>query len=818
VRILIVEDSAADARLIEELLVEGGFERGTLERVTTLSEGLARLEQGGVDVALLDLGLPDSMGFETFLRAHRTAPAVPIIVLTGLSGDELAVRAVQEGAQDYLVKGELTARVLWREIHFAFERLRAAEAQRLAEQRLLLLLQSTGEGILGVDLTGAVISCNPAGARMLGYGAPEDLIGRSMHVFLEPVPDGADPAPGRECAVCRAMRAGTVEHFEDELFWRADSTYVPVEYRVNPVRQAGETIGAVVTFADITDRKRNQATAEEQTRIAAFTVDIGAALTGDGDLRRTLARCAQAMVDHLGAAFGRIWTLNPRENVLELQASAGLYTHLDGEHARVPVGRFKIGLIAEERRPHITNDALADPRVSDRDWARRERMVAFAGHPVVVEGDVMGVMAMFSRRPLDAYVITALAGAADSVALFIKRKRDEESKRIAEAQLLQSQKMEAVGRLAGGVAHDFNNLLTAIMGYGQLLSLRLKPGDPGHGEADEILKAATRASVLTRQLLTFSRREVVRLRPLDLNAVVGEMAKLIRRLIGEDVELVVRPGHDLDAIVADAGQIEQVIMNLAVNARDAMPSGGRLTIETSNVHLDASFAGERFGVGPGAYVLLAVSDTGVGMSEETREHLFEPFFTTKGPGQGTGLGLSTAYGIVKTCGGGIQVYSDPGFGTTFKLYFPRTEEAPERVQESGEGRGLVGGDGTILVVEDQDAVSTVIRGALRLAGYHVIVAVDGSQALEILGSQPGTVDLAIVDVIMPDMRGPELARRLRLLRPGTKVLFISGYTEGAFVASEALPPGTWFLRKPFTPETLTAKVRDAIDAEKPASR
>lgn len=511
-RILLVEDNPGDARLIEELLREGGFERGSLEHATTLTEALARLEQGGVDVALLDLGLPDSVGFETFLRARQVAPAVPIVVLTGLAGDDLAIRAVQEGAQDYLVKDELNARLLWREIHFAVDRLRAVEAQRVAEQ-----------------------------------------------------------------------------------------------------------------------------------------------------------------------------------------------------------------------------------------------------------------------------------------------------------QLLQSQKMEAVGRLAGGVAHDFNNLLTAILGYAQLLSLRLKPGDHGHGEAEEIMKAATRASVLTRQLLAFSRREVVRRQRLDVNEVVAEVAKLIRRLIGEDVELVICPAANIGAILADSGQMEQVIMNLAINSRDAMPTGGRINIETSNVDVDETFADERFGLKAGPYVLLAVSDTGIGMDEETKSHLFEPFFTTKGRERGTGLGLSTVYGIITGYGGGIQVHSDPGFGTTFKLYFPRVEGRAERAPDSVEGRGLAGGHETILVVEDQDSVSAVVRGALSMAGYQVLVACNGNQALQIFNARPGSIDLVIADVIMPDMRGPEVVRRIRLVRPRTKALFISGYTEGAFLASESLPPGTSFLRKPFTPEALTAKVREAID-------
>jgi signal transduction histidine kinase len=382
-----------------------------------------------------------------------------------------------------------------------------------------------------------------------------------------------------------------------------------------------------------------------------------------------------------------------------------------------------------------------------------------------------------------------------------------------ESQLRQSQKMEAVGRLAGGVAHDFNNLLTAIMGYGQLLAMRMKPEDPARRDMEEILKAATRASHLTRQLLMFSRREILQPRLLDLNAIVSDMGKMLRRLIGESIDLAVVPGDNLWAVKADPGHMEQVIMNLSVNARDAMPEGGRLTIETSNIDLGEVYVGEHVGVKPGAYVLLSVSDAGTGMDEETKARIFEPFFTTKGPESGTGLGLSTVYGIVQQWGGAIQVYTEVGWGTSFRVYLPREAGTAEPAVRTESLADVPRGAETILVVEDQDAVAAVIRATLVLCGYQVLEAHNGTDALELLEGMEGQIHLLVTDIVMPVMGGSELALRVQKARPDTKVLFISGFSERAFTAFGGNDPGFAFLQKPFMPETLAHKVREVLDAK-----
>src|SRR6266571_4899733 len=394
--------------------------------------------------------------------------------------------------------------------------------------------------------------------------------------------------------------------------------------------------------------------------------------------------------------------------------------------------------------------------------------------------------------------------------------RDITDLKRLEDQLRQAQKMEAVGRLAGGVAHDFNNLLTAILGSVELLLRELEPASPLRQDAAEIKKAGERAAALTRQLLAYSRRQVLNPEVLDLNRVVADMDRMLRRLIGEDVDLVTRPAPDLDAVRADRGQIEQVLVNLVLNARDAMPQGGKLTIETANVELDPGYVETHEGARAGAYALLAVSDTGSGMDAETTAHLFEPFFTTKEVGKGTGLGLATVYGIVKQSEGYITAYSEPGHGTTFKIYLPRaaapgaaspTPPAPPAPQ----GKATAGGSETILVVEDEEAVRSLSRRALEASGYTVLAAADGPDAVRLLERYRGPIHLVLTDVIMPGMNGRELAQRLVQRRPGLRVLYMSGYPGDAIVHRGALEPGTAFLQKPFMPEDLARKVREVLD-------
>jgi PAS domain S-box-containing protein len=389
--------------------------------------------------------------------------------------------------------------------------------------------------------------------------------------------------------------------------------------------------------------------------------------------------------------------------------------------------------------------------------------------------------------------------------------RDITEQTKLEDQLRQSQKMETVGRLAGGIAHDFNNLLTVINGYSELLLRKVDDTSQFDKEVEEIKQAGERAAALTSQLLAFSRRQVLQPKVLDLNDVVSGMEKMLRRLIGEDVEFRTVAGRDLWSVKADPGQIEQVLMNLAVNARDAMPGGGKLAIETSNVFLDKEYSRVHPPVQPGHYVLLAISDTGAGIDEKTKSQVFEPFFTTKERGKGTGLGLSTVYGIVKQSGGFIWVYSEPGKGSTFKIYLPRTEDRRDVPDKGDPPVEDLGGETTVLVVEDEESILKLAIGILGQYGYTVLSAGDGEEALRIAAAHEGEISLLLADVVMPRMGGRELYERLSQLRPGIKVLYVSGYTDDAIVHQGVLEPGVAFLQKPYSPLSLARKVKKVLN-------
>ena len=391
------------------------------------------------------------------------------------------------------------------------------------------------------------------------------------------------------------------------------------------------------------------------------------------------------------------------------------------------------------------------------------------------------------------------------------RRRTEEAREALEEQLRQSQRMDAVGRLAGGVAHDFNNLLAIILGYGETLLEDLRPTDPRHSDVQEMYKAAVRAAELTKQLLMFSRQQMVEPKVLDLNEVLGGMEKMLGRILGEHIELSMLRAPQLGRVLADRGNIEQVIMNLLVNARDAMPRGGKLSIETSNVSVDETFANTHLGANAGRYVLMKVTDTGLGMDRQIRQRIFEPFFTTKEHGKGTGLGLSTVFGIVKQCRGGVRVHSEPGHGTTFEIYLPETEaELPAR-RATSLPPDLAGTE-TILLCEDEEGVRGVAQRILERHGYRVIVATDPAEALRIAEVRGADIDLLLTDVVMPKMSGATLAERITSRWPHIEVLYVSGYTDGTVLAHGVPEHGVSFLQKPFTSEQLARKLRAVFTA------
>jgi two-component system, cell cycle sensor histidine kinase and response regulator CckA len=435
-----------------------------------------------------------------------------------------------------------------------------------------------------------------------------------------------------------------------------------------------------------------------------------------------------------------------------------------------------------------------------------------------LQGDAVSDVELETHRPPSGKVVVVscstapLRDASGDISGLVAVFADVTRRRELEHHFHLTQRLESLGRLAGGIAHDFNNLMTAILGTSQMLIQDLGE-DVRAEEAKEIRDAALRAAALTKQLLAFSRRQVLQPEVLDLNVLVRDLEKMLRRLLGEQVQLHTELAEDLGAVRADPGQLEQVIVNLAINARDAMPQGGTLTIETANVHLVEPPPGDEPEVRAGEYVMIGVSDTGVGMDASTRGRVFEPFFTTKERGRGTGLGLATVYGIVKQSGGYIWVTSEPGQGAEFRTFLPRVSSAlaarpPERPAAPEQ---TLAGTETILVVEDEEPVRNLTRRILTAKGYQVLEAASGSDAIELLAARTGAIDLLVSDVIMPGMGGRQLAERLLAQRPGLKVLFVSGYTDDDVIKQGILDPGTPFLPKPFTPETLLRKIRDVLD-------
>ncbi len=462
------------------------------------------------------------------------------------------------------------------------------------------------------------------------------------------------------------------------------------------------------------------------------------------------------------------------------------------------LGRYAWDFIVEEVSPDLVKAKLEGNLRSSRTIERTFRRKDGTTFPALIHERFL--------RDAEGQIICIRSAIQD----ITERKLAEDQMNNLKEQLRQSQKLEAIGQLAGGVAHDFNNLLTIIKGYSQLSLIDLKESDPLWGNIQEIQSAAQRATNLTRQLLAFSRRQILDPKVLNLNALLQDLDKMLQRIIGEDIELATLLTDDLGKVKIDPGQFEQMVLNLAVNARDAMTSGGNLTIETANVELDEEYAHAHISVIPGRYVMLSITDSGVGIPQEIKEKIFEPFFTTKE--KGTGLGLSTVYGIVKQSGGNIWVYSEAGHGTTFKIYLPRVEEELDILQGRKETDSLPRGSETVLLVEDEQSVKSLANRILRLQGYTLLEAADGEEALRVAQEHAGEkIHLLFTDVVMPHLGGKELSDQLKLLRPDIKVLYTSGYTDNAIVHQGMLEPGTYILQKPFSPQSLSQKVREVLD-------
>jgi len=498
------------------------------------------------------------------------------------------------------------------------------------------------------------------------------------------------------------------------------------------------------------------------------------------DRQQERARLA-VMVEKMPAV---LWTASP-----DLRINSAMGAGLEALGFR---GREAVGLSLTDF--FFTADGEAPP---------------IAAHRKALEGQAVAYEVTWKDRKFESHV-QPLQDADGTIHGVIGVALDVTERERLTDQLRQSQKMQAVGELAGGVAHDFNNLLMVVKGHAQILLDRIPDPSPLRLSAEQVEKAADRAAALTRQLLAFSRKQVLQPRVLDMNDVVAGMIKMFSRVIGENIEMAFIPGGKLGRVRADPGQIEQVLLNLVVNARDAMPTGGRLTIETSNVELDGAYAATHTSLEPGHYVMLTVTDTGCGMDAATQARIFEPFFTTKGPGKGTGLGLATVYGVVKQSGGYVYVYSEVNRGTTFKIYLPQVADELDKLAPDSNRKRSVRGSETILFVEDEASVRELVRDYLVGAGYCVLEATDGTQALKVAAAHPGPVHILITDVVMPHLSGPELATKLGAERPNLKVLFISGYTDDTVFRHGVLEGGVAFLQKPFNLKALSQKIREVL--------
>jgi PAS domain S-box-containing protein len=749
-RVLVLEDEPRDAKLMIHELRRTGFEPDW-EVVDTEGDYLARLRPE-VDVILADGFMP---GFDT-IRAiellRERGLETPLIVVTGSMSDERAVEFMRRGAADYLLKDRLAR--LGQAVTRALEKRRLAEEkQRVEEERNQFFALSVDMlCIAGHD--GYFKFANPAWEATLGWSVGE-LLARPYIEFVHP-----DDRPRTLAEAAGLGRGGRTLSFENRYRCR-DGTYKWVSWQAAP-DPARPLIYA--TARDTTQQRQAEAElrASNQTLQSLIqAAPLAITMTDPGGHVRMWNRAAERL-------FG--WAA---EEVL------------GGPPPTDPAGDRPAADVIGRLVQSGESIAGLETQLRARDGSARDVVLSVA--PVYQgDGAHCGMLEILS---------------------------DVTERRVLEEQLRQAQKMEAVGRLAGGVAHDFNNLLTVINGYGDLVLAGLPAEDPNRELVREVVAAGQRAAGLTRQLLAFSRKAIVEPRPLNLAAVVADVDRMLRRVIGEDIQLVVAADPAVGTVRADPGQVEQVILNLVVNARDAMPTGGRLTIETRNVSLDESYAAAHPPeVRPGEYVMLAVSDTGCGMDAATAARAFEPFFSTKGE-RGTGLGLATVHGIVRQSGGHVAVYSEVGVGTAFKVYFPRAEAVPPDAKTRAGLAAVPRGTETVLLVEDENAVRELARRVLRDFGYAVLEARDGAEAVRAATEHPGPIDLVATDVVLPRGSGREVAERVAAVRPGARVLFLSGYTDDAVVRHGILQGEVNFLQKPFTPAALALKVREVLDQE-----
>lgn len=766
-RILHLEDDRIHANLARALLEEDGIVCDT-ERVETEADFVAALDAGQIDLVLADFTLPEFDGMAALGMVRARFPDLPFIFITGTMGEEVAIDTLKRGATDYILKNRLSrlvpaVRRALAEARERSERKAAEEALRRSEEELRhsnemfrALIQSSPLAIFLLNGDGTVKSWNPAAEQVFGWSEAE-VLGRLLPI----APENRLEEFGLICN--RILRGQTVVRKELQRL-RKDGSLIDISLHAAPVCNAtGKAFSILSMVSDITERKRVERElqqSEQKFRTAFEDAAVGMCLTG---------------MDHRFMVVNRSLCTMLGYSMEELTAMD--WIEITHPHDRDKCRTWSDSILSGENRV---------PSMEKRYLHKDGRLVWGLVTKVLFRDD--------DGTPL----------------YFINQVQDITELKNLENQLRHAQKMEALGTLTGGIAHDFNNILTAIIGYGSLLETNLEGNGALHKFVEHILTAADRAASLTQSLLAFGRKQNIEQRVVDLSEIVRGVEKFLLRLLREDIELQTTVANEPCMVLVDSCQIEQVLMNLSSNARDAMQNGGRLAVSTSMVDLDRDFVATHGYGAPGRYVLLTVTDTGSGMDDQTKNRIFEPFFTTKEVGKGTGLGLSMAYGIIKQHNGYITCYSEPGSGTTFRVYLPAVDERADPIPESDERIAPCGTE-TILVAEDDEQVRILNHKLLESFGYTVIEARDGNDALALFHAHRVDIKLVLLDVIMPGKNGREVYEEMRKTTPDLKAIFTSGYSADIFAQWELDGDGIAFISKPVLPVELLNKIRDVLD-------
>ncbi|KAF0218488.1 MAG: multi-sensor hybrid histidine [Geobacteraceae bacterium] len=752
-RILIVDDSPDDASLIvHELKKEF---KPVFERVDSAAALQAALAKESWDIVISDFIMPQFSGLAALKIVQEKRADMPFLIVSGNVGEDVAVEAMKAGAHDYLIKNNLTRLIpaVRREIKEAavrWERRQAEDALYSSQTMFRSLVEQSLVGIYILQ-NGKFAYVNPKFAEIFGYSQNEIIASKFL---VDLVADDCKSEVNEKLVNHLDTKAGSIHYSFQGV--RKDGKQIELEAHGTKMEFNGKP-AVIGTLLDITERKRT----EEELRKLSRAVEHSPVSVVITDIN------------------GNTEYVNPK------------FTSVTGYAPEEVLGRT----------PRLLKSGEMDPREYNQLWktitAGQEWHGEFLNRKK--NGDLFWESAS----------ISAIKNVEGVITHFVAVKEDITERKKSIDQMRQAQKMEAIGQLAGGISHDFNNLLTIINGYSALLLRALDIRDPLRKEVEHILHAGERAAELTRQLLTFSRRQILEPKVLDINALVQNLEKMLCRLLGEQFKLNAKLDEGAGLVKADPGQVDQIIMNLVVNARDALENGGEITINTANVELDDNFVRMNAGSVPGSYVMLEVKDNGIGMSEEVRRRIFEPFFTTKEQGRGTGLGLATVYGIVKQSGGYILVASEPGQGSSFKVFLPRVYEERTEISKPGKEEQPAGKQ-TILVAEDEIGVLNLIVHTLSKHGYTVLHTVNPSEALEIFQQKGQDIDLLLTDVVMPFMGGPKLAETLQKMKPNLKVIFMSGHTADTVGLQNILERGYSFIAKPFVNGTLVEKIGQVL--------